>query len=94
MLERAREFLGAAEGALEDGRLNACALCCYAALFWAAIAALEPQGFKREEWSHGALKVTFTNELIKRGRSTRPCSAHGWAMPTTHERQRTINERR
>lgn len=68
MLERAKEFLKAAEWAIENGLLNVCALCCYAALFWAAVAALEHQGFKREEWAHGELKDTFTHELIKRRR--------------------------
>lgn len=65
-MERAREFLRAAEWALANGCLNACALCCYAAVFWVAIVALEHQGVKRAEWSHGGLRNTFTNELIKR----------------------------
>ncbi|MBI4532035.1 MAG: hypothetical protein HY709_11015 [Candidatus Latescibacteria bacterium] len=64
-MERAKEYFKAAEWALANGLLNVCALCCYAALFWATIVALEHQGFKRAEWAHGALKDTFTNVLIK-----------------------------
>ena len=66
MLERAREFLRLAELALENGLYNGCAVCCYAVLFWAAIAALEHQGFKQPAWSHGGLKQKFTHELIRK----------------------------
>ena len=63
-LERAKEYLAGAELAEENGLFNACALCCYAAMFWAAIAALAREGFKRDEWNHGGLRETFSIELI------------------------------
>jgi uncharacterized protein (UPF0332 family) len=66
VLARAQEFLRLAELALANELYNGCAVCCYAALFWAAIAALEHQGFTQREWSHGGLKQTFTHELIQR----------------------------
>jgi uncharacterized protein (UPF0332 family) len=66
VLARAQEFLQLAELALANELYNGCAVCCYAALFWAAIAALEHQGFTQREWSHGGLKQTFTHELIQR----------------------------
>ena len=65
-LARAKEFLSGAELALAQGLFNVCASCCYYALFWAAIAALTREGFKREEWSHGGLKQEFTLQLIKK----------------------------
>ena len=66
MLERAREFLRMAELALQHELYNSCALCCYAAMFWSAVVALEQQGLKQPVWSHGGLKQTFTHELIQR----------------------------
>ncbi|MBM3238208.1 HEPN domain-containing protein [Candidatus Poribacteria bacterium] len=54
-LQKAKELLNAAEMCLNDGFYNACALCCYASFFWAAIAALEREGFRQAEWSHGGL---------------------------------------
>jgi uncharacterized protein (UPF0332 family) len=66
VLERARGFLRLAELALENELYNGCAVCCYAALFWAVIAALEHQSFKQPEWSHGGLKQKFTDELIRK----------------------------
>jgi len=65
-LARAKEFLSGAELALAHGLFNVCAACCYYAMFWAAIAALAREGFKREEWSHGGLKQEFTLQLIKK----------------------------
>ena len=48
--------------------MEGCALCCYAAMFWAAIAILEHFGIKQTEWSHGGLRNRFGLELIKRRR--------------------------
>jgi uncharacterized protein (UPF0332 family) len=94
-VERAKEFLKAAEWALANELLNACALCCYAALFWAAIVALEHQGFKRPEWSHGGLKDTFTYELIKRRRIYPPVFGTWlgdayWARTIAHYERATL----
>lgn len=65
-LERAKEHLRGAEACLQADSLAGCALCCYAALFWAAVAALEHIGVKQSEWSHGGLQQGFGLELIKR----------------------------
>jgi uncharacterized protein (UPF0332 family) len=66
VLERAREFLRIAEKALDAGCYHAAALCTYAAMFWAAIMALERVGIRQERWSHGGLQITFRNELVRR----------------------------
>jgi uncharacterized protein (UPF0332 family) len=65
-LERAREHLRGAEACWQVTSLEGCALCCYATLFWAAIAALAHIGVKQPEWSHGGLQQRFSLELIKK----------------------------
>jgi len=66
LLERAKEFLKAAEMALDADYHHAAALCAYAAMFWAAIAALEKVGICQERWSHGGLKNAFRDELVRK----------------------------
>ena len=69
ILARAEEFLQCAEYAAQNSLFNACAICSYAALFWAARAALAQEGFDRPTWEHGELRAKFTEELItKKGR--------------------------
>jgi uncharacterized protein (UPF0332 family) len=65
ILARAEEFLQTADYAVQNGHLNAGAICSYAALFWAARAALAYEGFDRPTWEHGELRSRFTDELIK-----------------------------
>ena len=65
-LERAKEYLRGAEACWSGDSLAGCALCCYAALFWAAIAVLAHIGVKQSEWSHGGLHQRFSLELIKK----------------------------
>jgi len=64
-LEKAKEFLSAAQLALSNGLLNACAQDCYYAMFWATIALLEWTGQKRDEWSHGDIRRYFGLVLVK-----------------------------
>jgi hypothetical protein len=52
--------------ALPHERYHSCALCGDAAMVWAALAALEHQGFKQPVWSHGGLKQTLTHALLQR----------------------------
>jgi len=66
LLERAKEFLKAAEMVLNADCHHAAALCAYAAMFWAAIAALEKVGICQERWSHGGLKNAFRDELVRK----------------------------
>jgi uncharacterized protein (UPF0332 family) len=40
-LNRASDFVAGAEASFNAGALASCALCCYAAVFWAQIAVLE-----------------------------------------------------
>ncbi len=69
VLARAEEFLQCAEHAVQNNLFNACAICSYAALFWAARAALAYEGFDRPTWGHSELRSKFTKEFIKnRGR--------------------------
>ncbi|MEZ8216824.1 Uncharacterized protein, contains HEPN domain, UPF0332 family [Candidatus Fervidibacteria bacterium JGI MDM2 SSWTFF-3-K9] len=65
-LERAREFLKVAEMALDSDCHHAAVLCAYAAMFWAAIAALALVGVRREKWTHGGLKDVFRDEFVRR----------------------------
>mgnify|MGYP000471632145 CR=1 FL=1 len=52
-LERAREFLEGAEVAEREGLYNVCAVCCYAAIYWAARAAARRRA---EQTARAALK--------------------------------------
>jgi uncharacterized protein (UPF0332 family) len=67
-MERAQEFLKVAEMALKADCYQAAALCVYAALYWAAIAALSQVGVQRSRWSHGGLRDAFRNELVRQRR--------------------------
>jgi uncharacterized protein (UPF0332 family) len=67
-LEKAQNLLAGAEACWQGQSMEGCALCCYAAMFWAAIAILEHFGIKQMEWSHGGLRNRFGLELIKRRR--------------------------
>ncbi len=46
-LNRADDFVAGAEASFNVGALASCALCCYAAVFWAQIAVLERLGKSR-----------------------------------------------
>jgi len=65
-LEKAKEFLAAAEVCFSKDYLNATATCSYYAFFWAAAVALGREGFHQEAWSHGGLRDTFFTELVKK----------------------------
>ncbi|MCX7643047.1 MAG: hypothetical protein N2116_04480 [Armatimonadetes bacterium] len=65
-LTKAEKLLRVSEWAVEQELYDGAALCCYAALFWAAIAALAHQGIEQEEWAHGWLWKTFREELVRK----------------------------
>lgn len=65
ILARAEEFSRCAEHAAQNTLFNAAAICSYAALFWAARAALAREGLDSPTWGHGELRSRFTEELIK-----------------------------
>ncbi len=67
-LAKSEKLLRVAEWAVEQELYDGAALCCYAALFWATIAALAHQGFKQEEWAHGGLRKVFRDELVRKRR--------------------------
>lgn len=67
-LGRAMDFLESAEVCYRNGKLAGCALCCYAAMFWAAVAALMYVGVRKEKWAHGDLQQQFGLYLIQRYR--------------------------
>jgi hypothetical protein len=54
-LNRANDFVAGAEASFNAGALASCALCCYAAAFWAQITVLERLGTKQREWRHNEL---------------------------------------
>jgi uncharacterized protein (UPF0332 family) len=68
ILTRAKEFLLGAEYAVQNTYFNVCAICSYAALFWAARAALAYEGLDRPTWKHTELRSKFTKELIENRR--------------------------
>lgn len=82
MLERAEEFSQEAKTALNNERYHAAALCCYVALFWAAIMALEYVGVRREEWSHDGLRTAFIAELVHKRRMC-PAQFGDWLRDAT-----------
>ncbi len=63
ILERAKEFLHCADLAIQNDYFNGCAICSYAALFWAARAALAHEGFTQDTWGHSELRSRFKEEL-------------------------------
>ena len=65
ILERAKEFLHCADNAVQSNYFNACVICSYVALFWAARAALAREGFKQTTWGHGEIRTKFNKELIQ-----------------------------
>ncbi len=68
-LKRAKEFLKSAEACWQAEGLVGCALCCYAAMFWAAIASLIHIGApKRKKWKHGDVRQLFGLEIVKKRR--------------------------
>lgn len=77
ILTRAEEFLQCAEYAAQSSLFNACAICSYAALFWAARAALAYEGLDRPTWAHSELRSKFTEEFIK-NRKRYPANFGTW----------------
>jgi len=65
-LLRVEDFVLGAEASFGVGALASCALCCYAAVFWAQIAVLEKLGIRQREWKHSDLWSRFGLEAIKR----------------------------
>jgi uncharacterized protein (UPF0332 family) len=63
-LNRANDFVAGAEASFNAGALASCALCCYAAAFWAQIAVLERLGFRQPKWSHEGLRNKFSLEVV------------------------------
>ncbi len=66
ILSRAREFQECADFAGQNKFFNACAICSYAALFWAARAALAYEGYDQSKWQHHELQTKFIQELIEK----------------------------
>jgi uncharacterized protein (UPF0332 family) len=65
ILARAKEFQQCADYAVQSSYFNGCAISSYAALFWAARAALAYEGLDRPNWRHSELRSKFTDELIQ-----------------------------
>ena len=67
-LEKAEEFLQAAQRCLEEGWTNSAVNRAYYAMFQAAREALAAVGIHRPWWRHGSLQATFSTELVQRGK--------------------------
>ena len=65
-LEKAEEFVKAAQRCLEEGWYNSAVSRAYYAMFQAARAALAAVGIHRPWWRHGSLQATFSTELVQR----------------------------
>jgi uncharacterized protein (UPF0332 family) len=64
-LEKAEEFVKAAQQCLEAGWCNSAVSRAYYAMFQAARAALAAVGIHRPSWRHGNLHATFSTELVR-----------------------------
>ena len=65
-LEKAEQFLKAARLTSAAEMNDICAIACYYAVFWAAIAMLHYCGVKQKRWRHGDLRTAFGAECVKR----------------------------
>lgn len=65
-LEKANEFLQAAQRCLREGWYNSAVNRVYYAMFQAARTALASVGIEQAQWSHSALHATFAMELVRR----------------------------
>jgi uncharacterized protein (UPF0332 family) len=65
-LEKAEEFLKAAQRCLEEGWFNSAVDRAYYAMFQVARAALAAAGIDRPWWRHGSLQAIFSTELVRR----------------------------
>jgi len=65
-IEKAEEFLKAAQQCLEEGWYNSAVDRAYYAMFQAARAALATAGIDRPWWRHGSLQAIFSTELVRR----------------------------
>ena len=72
ILERAKEFLQCAEYAAHNSFFNVCAICSYAAMFWAARAALAREGFTQQRWEHLELQSKFSEQAVEKRRRYPP----------------------
>ncbi len=63
-LRKAKLFIQAAETCHRAGYYDSAASRCYYAVYRAAIAALQANGYLRQSWNHGTLQRLFTQELI------------------------------
>jgi len=79
ILARAKEFLRGADFAMQNNCFNVCAICSYAALFWAARAGLAYEGFDHPTWEHHELRSKFTEELVM-NRHRYPTSFGSWLV--------------
>ncbi len=68
MLAKAEQFLKAAKILLAAEMSDMCAIACYYAVFWAAIAMLHYVGIRQHRWKHGDLRTAFGLECVKRRR--------------------------
>jgi uncharacterized protein (UPF0332 family) len=66
-LEKAEEFLKAAQRCLEEGWYNSAVDWAYYAMFQAARAALAAAGIDRPWWRHGSLQAIFLRSLCDAG---------------------------
>ncbi|MFN3420770.1 MAG: HEPN domain-containing protein [Armatimonadota bacterium] len=49
-----------------NGKSAGYAVCCYAAMFWAAVAALMHVGISKRKWRHDDVRRFFGLEIVKR----------------------------
>ncbi|MCS7265542.1 MAG: HEPN domain-containing protein [Armatimonadetes bacterium] len=75
-LAKAEKFLKAAKVTLATELSEVCAVACYYAVFWAAIAMLHYVGIKQPRWKHGDLKEGFGMECVRRRKLCPPEFGH------------------
>lgn len=64
-MRKAKLFIQAAEICHQQGHYDSAASRCYYAVYRAAIAALQADGYLRRSWNHGTLQRMFNEKLIE-----------------------------
>ncbi len=90
ILTRAEKFLQCAEYAAQSNLFNACAICSYAALFWATRAALAYEGFDRPTWGIVSCGQSSRKSLLRTENAIPRTLVAGFLMRSCYEMPRSM----
>ncbi|MBC8233840.1 HEPN domain-containing protein [bacterium] len=72
-MRKAKLFIRVAEICHQQGYYDSAASRCYYAVYRAAIAALQANGYLRRSWNHGTLQKMFNEKLVEEKREYPDC---------------------